>query len=130
MYIHELALGIDESKVREEECCKSISRETTFEEDTADAAILYRTMDELVEDVHRSLVDEGFLFKTLTIKVRFKHFITRTRAHSLPHYTDEPGVIKETAKALLKGFIDGKLVRLSNLEKRRTRQMLMEEFVT
>ncbi len=134
LYMHELALGIDESEVREEECCKSISRETTFEVDTDDALILYRTMEELAEDVHRSLVDEGFLFKTLTIKVRYKHFITRTRAHTLPHYTDEQGVIKETAKALLKKFIDGKLVRLigvrlSNLEKRRTRQKLMEEFV-
>ncbi len=133
LYMHELALGIDESEVRGEECCKSISRETTFEEDTDDAAVIYRTMDELAEDVHMSLVDEGFLFKTLTIKVRYQHFITRTRAHTLAHYTDEPGVIKEAAKALLKGFIDGKLVRLigvrlSNLEKRRTRQMLMEEF--
>ncbi len=119
---------------REEECCKSISRETTFEEDTDDAVVLFRTMEELAEDVHRSLVDEGFLFKTLTIKVRYKHFITRTRAHTLAHYTDEQGVIKETAKALLKEFINGKLVRLigvrlSNLEKRRTRQRLMEEFV-
>ncbi len=133
LYMHELALGIDESEVEEEECCKSISRETTFEEDTADASILFRTMDELAEDVHRSLVDEGFLFKTLSIKVRYQHFITRTRARTLAHYTDEPGLIKETAKALLKGFIDGKLVRLigvrlSSLEKRRTRQKLIEEF--
>jgi DNA polymerase IV (DinB-like DNA polymerase) len=134
IYMHEIAQGIDESEVIEEECCKSISRETTFEEDTDNTVVLNRTMEELAEDVHRSLVDEGFLFKTLTVKVRYKHFITRTRAHTLPHYTDEPGVIKETAKALLKGFIDGKLVRLvgvrlSNLEKRRTRQKLMEEFV-
>jgi DNA polymerase IV (DinB-like DNA polymerase) len=133
LYMHELALGIDESEVREEECCKSIGRETTFEEDTDNTVILNRTMEELAKDVHRSLVEEGFLFKTLTVKVRYKHFITRTRAHTLPHYTDEPGVIKDTAKALLKGFIDGKLVRLvgvklSNLEKRRTRQKLMEEF--
>jgi DNA polymerase IV (DinB-like DNA polymerase) len=134
IYMHEIAQGIDESEIIEEECCKSISRETTFEEDTDNTVVLNRTMEELAEDVHRSLVDEGFLFKTLTVKVRYKHFITRTRAHTLPHYTDEPGVIKETAKALLKGFIDGKLVRLvgvrlSNLEKRRTRQKLMEEFV-
>jgi len=133
IYMHELATGIDESEVIEEECCKSISRETTFEEDTDNAEILNRTMEELAEDVHRSLLDEGFLFKTLTIKVRYKGFITRTRAHTLAHYTDDIGTIKDTSKALLKQFIDGKMVRLigvrlSRLEKR-TGQKSMAEFV-
>jgi DNA polymerase IV (DinB-like DNA polymerase) len=132
IYMHELALGIDESEVIEEECCKSISRETTFEVDTDNAEILNRTMEELAEDVHRSLLDEGFLFKTLNIKVRFKGFITRTRAHTLPHYTDDIGTIKDTSKALLKQFIDGTMVRLigirlSRLEKR-TGQKSMAEF--
>ena len=133
IYMHELAQGIDESEVIEEECCKSVSRETTFEEDTDNAEILNRTMEELAEDVHRSLLDEGFLFKTLTIKVRFKGFITRTRAHTLVHYTDDIGTIKDTSKALLKQFIDGNMVRLigvrlSRLEKR-TGQKSMAEFV-
>lgn len=133
IYMHELAQGIDESEVREEECCKSISRETTFEEDTDDEEILNRTMEELAEDVHRSLLDEGFLFKTLTIKVRYKGFITRTKAHTLAHYTDDIGTIKDTSKALLKQFIDGKMVRLigirlSRLEIR-TGQKSMAEFV-
>ncbi len=135
IYMHELANGIDESEVREEECCKSISRETTFEQDTDDPEILNLTMEELAEDVHKSLIEEGFLFKTLTIKVRYKGFITLTRAHTLLHYTDEPGIIKDTAKTLLKEFIDGKMirligVRLSRLEKTRTRQKSMEEFVS
>ena len=41
--------------------------------------------------------------------------------------------IKDTSKALLKEFIDGRMVRLigirlSKLEKRRTRQKLIKEF--
>ncbi len=135
IYMHELAQGIDESEVREEECCKSISRETTFEQDTDNPEILNQTMDVLVEDVQKALIEEGFLFKTLTIKVRYKGFITRTRAHTLLHYTDEHYIIKDTAKALLKEFIDGKMIRLigirlSRLEKRRSRQKSMEEFVS
>jgi DNA polymerase IV (DinB-like DNA polymerase) len=134
IYMHELALGIDESEVREEECCKSISRETTFEVDTDDPGILNHTMEALADDVHRSLLEEGFLFKTLTIKVRYKRFITRTKAHTLVHYTDDLGMIKDTSKALIKEFIDGKMVRLigirlSKLEKRRTRQRLIKEFI-
>ena len=135
IYMHELAQGIEESEVREEECCKSISRETTFEQDTDNPEILNQTIDVLVEDVHKSLIEESFLFKTLTIKVRYKGFITRTRAHTLLHYTDELYMIKDTAKSLLKEFIDGKMVRLigirlSRLEKRRSRQKSMEEFVS
>ncbi|VVB93027.1 DNA polymerase IV [uncultured archaeon] len=134
IYMHELANGIDESEVREEECCKSISRETTFEEDTDDPENLNQTMEDLAEDVHKSLVEERFLFKTVTIKVRYKGFITRTKARTLEHYTDELGIIKDTAKALLKEFIDDKMVRLigvrlSSLETRRTGQKLIEEFV-
>ncbi len=135
IYMHELAQGIDESEVREEECCKSISRETTFEQDTDNPEILNQTMDTLAEDVQKALIEEGFLFKTLTIKVRYKNFITRTRAHTLLHYTDEPGIIKDTAKTLLKEFIDGKMIRLigirlSRLEKRRSRQKSIEEFIS
>jgi DNA polymerase IV (DinB-like DNA polymerase) len=132
IYMHELAQGIDKSEVKEEECCKSISRETTFEEDTDNDEILNRTMTELAEDVHRSLVEEGFLFKTLTVKVRYKGFITRTRAHTFLRYMDDISTIKDTSKALLKPFIDGNMVRLigirlSKLEKR-TGQKSMAEF--
>ncbi len=133
IFMHELAHGVDESEVREEECCKSISRETTFEEDTNNIETLNHTMDALAEDVHKSLIEEVFLFRTVSIKVRSKGFITHTRAHTLEHYTDDLGVIKETAKVLLEEFLDGRMVRLigvrlSSLERRRTRQKLIEEF--
>lgn len=85
------------------------------------------------EDVHKSLLEDGFLFKTLTVKVRYKNFTTRTKAHTLEHYTNELSTIKDTSKTLLKEFIDGKVirligVRLSRLEKTRARQKSMEEF--
>lgn len=133
IYMHELASGMDESEVREEECCKSISRETTFEEDTGNPEVLDRTLEELAEDVQKSLIGEGFLFRTVGIKVRTRGFITHTRAHTLGHHTDELDMIKDTAKALLTEFLDGRMirligVRLSNLERQRTRQKSMEEF--
>ncbi len=135
LYMHELALGIDESEVREEECCKSISRETTFEEDTSEPEVLNATMDALAEDMHNSLIEEGFLFRTVSIKVRYRGFVTHTRAHTLEHFTDDLNAIKENSKMLLKEFIKGEKirligVRLANLEKRRTRQKLIEEFVS
>jgi DNA polymerase IV (DinB-like DNA polymerase) len=133
IYMHDLASGIDESEVREEKYCKSISRELTFEEDTDDINILNRTIEELAEAVQKTLVQEGFLFKTLTIKVRYKGFETRTRARTLEHFTDDLNIIKNISKMLLKlFFVDKKIrlvgIRLSNLEKRRARQRSIEEF--
>ncbi len=134
VYLRNLANGIDDSEVREEECCKSISRETTFEEDTDDLHILNQTMDAIANDVHNALLEEGFLFKTLSIKVRYSGFITHTRAHTLEHFTGDINVIKDISKSLLMEFLDGKKIRLigirlSNLEKVKARQKSMEEFL-
>ncbi len=135
IYLHNLARGIDESEVREGECCKSISREITFEEDTADPRILNQTMEALAEDVHKALLEEGFIFKTLTIKVRYSGFITRTRAHTLERFTCGLDIIKATSRALLIEFLDGEKIRLigirlSKLEKSKARQKSMEEFLS
>lgn len=134
VYLRNLANGIDDSEVREEEICKSISRETTFEEDTDDPQILNQIMDAIAEDVQKALLEEGFLFKALSIKVRYRGFITHTRAHTLEHFTDDINVMKDISKSLLKEFLNGKKIRLigirlSNLEKARARQKSMEEFI-
>ncbi len=134
VYLHNLANGIDDGEVREEECCKSISRETTFEENTDDPQILNKTMDEIAEDVKKGLSEQGFFFKTLSIKVRSKNFVTHTRAHTMVHFTDDIKLIKDISKSLLNEFLDGKKIRLigirlSNLEKVRTKQKSMQEFL-
>lgn len=133
IYLHNLARGIEESEVRQEECCKSISREITFEKDTDDSRILNQTMEALAEDVHKALLEESFLFKTLSIKVRYRGFITHTKAHTLEHFTCDLDIIKETSKTLLKEFLDRRKIRLigiklSNLEKVKARQKSMGEF--
>lgn len=133
IYLHDLASGIDESEVREEECCKSISREITFEEDVDDPRLLNRTMEALAEDVRASLLEESFLFKTLTIKVRYRGFITHTKSRTLEHFTNDLNTIKELSKALLKAFLYREKIRLigirlSRLEKSSTRQKSIEEF--
>jgi DNA polymerase IV (DinB-like DNA polymerase) len=90
-------------------------------------------MEILAEDVHKSLLSEDLLFRTLSIKVRYKGFITHTRAHTFDHFIDDLTKIKDTSKVLLEEFFaDRKFrligIRLSNLEKGRTRQKSMEEF--
>jgi len=122
-----LARGIDNSEVEERDGTRSVSRERTFEHDTSDSQVILRTLDSLVREVHLSLAEEQLRFKTLTVKVRYTGFITRTKARTLPHRTDDEGVIRTCAHSLLRETLDDRKIRLlglrlSSLEKRDARQ--------
>jgi DNA polymerase IV (DinB-like DNA polymerase) len=122
-----LARGIDDSEVEERNGMKSVSRERTFESDTSDPEVISRTMETLVGEVHRNLVEEHIRFRTLTVKVRYTGFITRTKARTLHHGTDDEGVIRTCAQTLLRETLDNRKIRLlglrlSFLEKRDAHQ--------
>ena len=53
MQMHLMAQGLDRSEVEEREGVKSVSHETTFEEDTADPVAILQALDALCEDVAR-----------------------------------------------------------------------------
>ena len=63
-----MAHGLDDSEVQEHGERKSMSRETTFEEDVSDFDFVLDTVSLLAEDLHQELVESNFLFKTITIK--------------------------------------------------------------
>jgi DNA polymerase IV (DinB-like DNA polymerase) len=125
--LHDAALGIDESAVEERDGMKSVSRETTFDEDTDDPRTLVLTMDALSDDIHRNLADEGLRFKTITVKVRYEGFVTKTKAKTLVHYTDNATILRSGAQALLRSLCGCSRIRLiglrvSSLEKRDAHQ--------
>lgn len=122
-----LARGIDDSVIEERYGTKSVSRERTFEHDTSDTQVISRTLDSLAREVQRSLSEEHLRFKTITVKVRYTGFITRTKARTLSHSTDDEGVIRTCAHSLLRETLDDRKIRLlglrlSSLEKRDARQ--------
>lgn len=128
--LHETALGIDPGEVEEHTGAGSISREITFDEDIDDPGLLTTMMDTLADEVYSCLVGEGISFRTLTVKVRYQGFVTRTRARSLSHVTRKKEVLHACAHALLRDMTDGRKVRLlgirlSSLEKRDARQMTL-----
>jgi len=104
--------GIDSSEVKEQEGVKSVSRETTFTDDTNDEHQIAATIDALAEDVCRNLSDESLHYRTVTVKVRYQGFITKTKARTLPHYTDNPATVRTCAHALLRDIFDGRKIRL------------------
>jgi len=100
MYRH--ANGIDTSSVTPPSEAKSISRETTFEEDTRDKVFLAGTLRNLAERAGADLRKQGKQAKVISIKVRYTDFTTITRQRTLPQMTDLDQIIFQIGKDLLR----------------------------
>jgi DNA polymerase IV (DinB-like DNA polymerase) len=115
------AQGIDNSEVQEHWERKSMSRETTFEEDTSDYALILDTLDAMSEDLNQELTASRFTFKTVTLKIRYENFETHTHGKTLPFFSDRRKDIQKSARELMQDYLcpDRKIrligVRLSNL---------------
>jgi DNA polymerase IV (DinB-like DNA polymerase) len=134
VYMHTLAQGMDIASARSGLESRSISREVTFETDTDRESVLTETMDTLCREVQQALIDEGYTFRTITIKVRDTRFITRTRSRTLGHPSRDLSVITKTARELLQEFLDGKKIRLlglrlSHLMKEQSMQTALQKFL-
>ena len=121
-YLYEASRGIDDSPLVTHWEPKSISRETTFQEDIDDWQTIARTLADLVQEVTADLQEHQYRAKTVTIKIRFADFTTFTRALTIPDYTDSGEEIRKAAFACLKRIeLDRKVrlvgVRVSGLTK-------------
>ena len=104
-HMHLMARGIDRSEVEPRTEVKSISHETTFEEDTDDADTVLQALDRLSEEVCREVVNQSLFFKTVTIKVRYENFETHTRSKTLAFMTNRLQDLKKTARELLQTYL-------------------------
>jgi DNA polymerase-4 len=112
---HHHANGIDNREVEPFPGeAKSISRETTFAEDTLDRAFLQAILRYLCERVGAELRQEGKYARTVTLKLRYADFETITRRISSKEATDADEVIFAAAVKLLGQALarKRKLVRL------------------
>jgi DNA polymerase IV (DinB-like DNA polymerase) len=129
--LQDIAAGIDRSEVEEREGVKSVSRETTFTDDTDDVQLIAATMDTLAEEVTQNLSDEFLHCRTVTVKVRYQGFVTRTKARTFPHYTGDMAAVRTCAQSLLNDMYDGRRIRLlgirlSSFDTCDARQMTLE----
>jgi DNA polymerase-4 len=90
--------------VGEAEESRSISRETTLEEDSIDAALLESTLSYLVEKVTAQLRGASLYARTVTLKLRYSDFKTVTRTKSLDQSTSEDYVIFQTVVTLFRAL--------------------------
>ena len=69
-------------------------------------------MDALIGEVYRSLTEEKIYFKTITVRVRFEGFETKTKAKTILHYHNDEETIRGCAHELLRELFCGRKIRL------------------
>jgi DNA polymerase-4 len=121
-YLYFASRGVDESPLVTHWEPKSISRETTFQQDVRDWQVIARNLAELAKDVAEALKREGYRGRTVTVKIRFGDFETHTRAKTIEQPTDRSDTVRKAAFDCLSRIELKKKVRLigvrvGNLEK-------------
>ena len=107
-----LARGIDPRPVNAERDTKSISSETTFDQDIAEFRPLELRLWQLCETVSARLKKSELGGYTITLKLKSADFRIRTRSHSLDHPTQLATRIFAAGRALLSRETDGTRFRL------------------
>lgn len=95
------ANGIDDSEVLPPGEAKSISRETTFGQDTRDRPFLEATLWAQSEKVGADLREKGKEARCVTLKLRYGDFSTITRSHTLRQSLNTDKGIFDTGMKLL-----------------------------
>ncbi len=78
------ARGIDDRPVHDNEPAKSVSNERTFAADVHDPGELDSALDALATRVESRLRAKGIAGRTVTVKIRYADFTTRTVRRTLP----------------------------------------------
>jgi DNA polymerase-4 len=110
--LYQLAHGIDDRPVRAEREAKSISAETTFDQDIAEFRRLELILWRLSEKVSARLKNNELAGSTVTLKLKTANFRIRTRAQSFGHPTQLAAKIFGAGRDLLARETDGTEFRL------------------
>jgi DNA polymerase IV len=114
-WMHEAAHGRDARAVVTRSEPKSISRETTFEDDlhaVRDRERLSRIFTELCVRVAADLARKGYVGKTIGLKLRYDNFKTVTRDRTLDAPTGDAAAIRRAAGECLKRVPLDRRIRL------------------
>jgi len=104
--------GIDERRVTPAEETKTISAETTFDQDTAKADELTRALWSQCEKVSKRLKRQNLMGDVITLKLKLSDFSSKTRSHKLDHPTQLAERLFDVGTTLLKSELDGRRYRL------------------
>jgi DNA polymerase-4 len=83
---------------------KSIGHERTFSNDSADPDYLHATLYYLADLVSRRMRRNGFIGRTITVRIRHSDFTTVTRRMTLKHSTDSHAAIYHYASQIFDAY--------------------------
>jgi len=101
LYLYERCRGLEGHLPAVRKIPRTISRETTFEEDTADMEYIKAMLYYLVERAGRAMRSQHLSARTVGVKVRYTDYDCPGISKTLPHPTYLDGLLYETAARLL-----------------------------
>lgn len=101
--------GKDDLPLTEEYEAKSIGEENTFEKDILDPNLLIETLSKLSARVYKRLdISRHKFFRTVSLKIRFENFETKTRSHTLEKPASTRKILEKEAMKLFLPFLDSR----------------------
>ncbi|MFQ5552225.1 MAG: DNA polymerase IV [Thermoplasmata archaeon] len=104
VWLWAIARGEEEAPVEGRGEPKSFSTEHTFSENLDDWDRILAKLPALVDDVFWRVRDDGYLFRTVSIKIRFEDFETMTRDKTLTAHSNDRRTIETVAKEHFQEF--------------------------
>ncbi len=115
-WVRELAQGVDHEPVVADRESKSLSHETTFEQDTQDRPFLEQTLRGFLRDLARDLRQEGLAAGSCTVKLKNSRFTITTKQHRFPHPLNyDPDMWPTVQQTLRELILPGTEYRLAGL---------------
>jgi nucleotidyltransferase/DNA polymerase involved in DNA repair len=111
-HVYQLSRGKDDRPVVPHREPKSISNETTFDQDTDDRAYLLNTILNLADHVAERIRKEGYRARQVTLKLRYADFSTHTKQISLNKPVQTGEEIAHAARSLFDQFPLDRKIRL------------------
>lgn len=106
------ANGIDESPVVALRDQKSMSKETTFEQDTIDLELLKKTMAKMVNELAFELRNENKLCGCVSVKIRYSNFDTHTKQLRITYTNSDRILLSKIEELFEKLYQRRMLIRL------------------
>ena len=110
--LHRFSRGLDERRVDPDGEIKSISAETTFDEDIAEGSLLAAELWPLCEKVSRRMKRNELAGHSVHLKLKTADFKTLTRSKRLPRPTQLAEMLYQAASSMLEAEATGRRYRL------------------
>jgi DNA polymerase IV (DinB-like DNA polymerase) len=106
VYFHNAANGVDTEPVQETGEAESVSRISTLKENTRDLSVVLEKTDQLIEDIHKELVQRNISFKQVGIIAIMTDLHVRSRSKTLETATSDIEVLRRTVRELFEKFLE------------------------